>query len=470
MDEQDDFDFEVIDLDEEHELNVEIVDLTNEDLTNDSVEQRIFATGLVQPRHRFTLRQRRVQLVITISTSALLLLLLLSSYAPMRNRLLSTLVPPISRTTSKVGSEVELFYFDANPTWGQFFIDGKPVTHLPRIGNANDVPLRLQRGRHVLSWKVVPFAPQQCSVSVPFNVPTDTCHFDLFTEYSKGAWIFRFPMSLAQLPRPAFADLVDVVQTELDMHAPTETVLPGEFYAVNTTGESTRRATQALKATMRYQLDVMNTLDGVCSTLLEASTPCTYDGQECYLFCSIPLLANEIRGQERSWDVFAAVQTSWEYRTQDGKIVAQNQPEILGTTVVYDHLVPLHITWDGAGWHATLRSLQMVLPNTQQMDVACNTALNTVKNVLVPTNSEQAHTAIDWQYISGTNPAEGCLSIATLSYGQDASTHPIAYFLHRFGVLLAVNNVAHEYWPSVPLADAHEQQIATRLSIRQNGS
>ena len=460
MDSQDDRDFEEANIDED----VEIVDLANEEAFDDISEQHIFAAD-AKHATRFILRQRRIQLFVTVSTVGLLLFMLLSSNRPMLDRLVEAFVPSTSLVNGKAESAIELFYFDANPTWGQLFIDGKRVMHLPDSANANDKPLQLVRGKHLL-----PFVPQQCTVSVPFNTTTDTCHFDLFTQYPKGigAWLFRFPLSLAQLPHPMFTNLVTAVQTELDTHAPTETVLPGETYAVNTTGESTRRATQRLTAMLRYQLDVENTLDGVCSTVLEESTACTFNGQECYLFCAIPILPGEIRARTASWDVFATVQASWEYSTQDGTIVAQNQPELLGTTVVYDHLIPLHITWDGAKWHVALRSFQLSLSTILQLDVACNTALNTVKSVLVPAISEQARVGMDWQYISGTNPAEGCLSIATLHVEQDTGSPSVAYCLHRFGVFLAANDVAHRYWPEMPIADAHEQQLASQLAALQD--
>ncbi len=460
MNGQDDFAFEPTDRDEENELDVEIVDLADAD----TFEQNIIASSVrhIRRTSRFTPRQRHIQLLVTVSVVVLLVFVLLSSYTPARNRLAQTFIPP-APSSVKVGPGVALLYFEANPTWVQLFIDGKQVTYLPDFTNMNQAPLRLMGGRHELRWVAPPFAPQQCTVSVPFNTATDTCHFDQITRYPKGIdmWLFRFPVSLAQLPHSTFSELAIKVQAELDIHAPTETVLPGELYAVSTMGESIQRATKPLKATLRYQLDVENTLNGVCSTLSEQSTPCTFNGQECYLFCTATTISRDTRTQTAAWDVLAVVQASWEYRTQDGTVLAQNQPELLGTTVVYDHLLPLHITWDGTNWHVALRASQTSLYGSQ-LNVACNTALNTVKTVLKTTTSQQ--TGSDWQYVSGANPAEGCLSIATFNTGLRASAPPVAYFLHRFGVFLAANTVAYQYWPTLPVADAHEQQLAEHLA------
>lgn len=473
MDERDNiFEREIVDADEENNLDVEIVNL-DEDASfskQKAVSSSAKHTSFVP---RFTLQQRRIQLVVTVNIVCMLLFVLLSSYTPVRTRIVQALIPPTLSIGTKAGPETELFYFDANPTWGHLFVDGKIVKHLPSIGNRGDAPLKLVGGRHMLRWVATPFAPQQCTVSVPFNTVADTCHFDQFTQYPKGigAWLFRFPVSLAQLPQTAFSTLVTTVQAELDMHAPRETVMPGEIYAVNTTGESIQRATKPLRATLHYQLDVENNLDGVCSTLFEESTPCTFNGQACYLFCTVPMMTRELHTTMASWDVFAAVQASWDYRTADGTLLAQNQPELLGTSVVYDHLLPLHITWDGTTWHVALLALQASSDVEQQLNVACNTALNTVKSVLVPSSSEQAHSGINWHYVSGTNPAAGCLGMATLNEGQGThSPPPVAYCLHRFGVFLAANAVAHHYWPNMPVANAYEQQLTQKLATSQNDS
>ena len=40
----------------------------------------------------------------------------------------------------------------------------------------------------------------------------------------------------------------------------------------------------------------------------------------------------------------------------------------------------------------------------------------------------------------------------------------LAYCLLRFGVLLAVNDAAHHFWPNLPVADAYEQSLAQQLA------
>jgi hypothetical protein len=45
------------------------------------------------------------------------------------------------------------------------------------------------------------------------------------------------------------------------------------------------------------------------------------------------------------------------------------------------------------------------------------------------------------------------------------SLEPVAYCLHRFGVFIAVNDVAHKYWPNMPQADTYEVQLTHQLLI-----
>lgn len=71
---------------------------------------------------------------------------------------------------------------------------------------------------------------------------------------------------------------------------------------------------------------------------------------------------------------------------------------------------------------------------------------------------------VSWQLFAGSNRAEGCLGIVT----PDDLQQPPAYCLYHFGILLAANAAAHRYFPSLPLADASEQRLASAVA-RQFG-
>jgi hypothetical protein len=63
----------------------------------------------------------------------------------------------------------------------------------------------------------------------------------------------------------------------------------------------------------------------------------------------------------------------------------------------------------------------------------------------------------------------GCLVTITQQPASSSSLTPppssqVAYCLHRFGVLLAVNNLAHRLWPFLPVANAYEKRLAQQLA------
>jgi hypothetical protein len=71
-----------------------------------------------------------------------------------------------------------------------------------------------------------------------------------------------------------------------------------------------------------------------------------------------------------------------------------------------------------------------------------------------------------FQYASASELTGGCV-VSISGYSQSASATP-ALFLERFGVLLAVNDAAHQLWPSQPRADAAEVSQALALATRAN--
>ena len=76
---------------------------------------------------------------------------------------------------------------------------------------------------------------------------------------------------------------------------------------------------------------------------------------------------------------------------------------------------------------------------------------------------------LDYRSVADPNLADGCGVVMTPHPGPDmtltspASPSLVAYCLHRFGVLLAANDVAHHQWPYLPVANIREKQLAQRL-------
>src|SRR6266571_1045960 len=106
---------------------------------------------------------RRYRLPVTVVTAgmiALAILLILGTATPVRE-LIGTLFArhtPTAIPTLFPGED--LFYIQAEPSWGHLMLDGHAVGHLPMIGI--QAPLRLSRGKHTLIWRAEPFSVQQC--------------------------------------------------------------------------------------------------------------------------------------------------------------------------------------------------------------------------------------------------------------------------------------------------------------------
>lgn len=163
---------------------------------------------------------------------------------------------------------------------------------------------------------------------------------------------------------------------------------------------------------------------------------------------------------------------TWSYATVNGQIVAQNEPGGAGKHE-HENLLPLYITWDGSTWHVTDQSglHPPSLPDytTNPLCMAAQAAwIDNPSNP--PTlnsttfNGQDASTN-NFQYRAGANAVNSCLINVALRNlnGTPIPSAPMAYLLYRCGVLLAVNEATHRYWPNLPVADAYEQSIARQL-------
>jgi hypothetical protein len=78
--------------------------------------------------------------------------------------------------------------------------------------------------------------------------------------------------------------------------------------------------------------------------------------------------------------------------------------------------------------------------------------------------------AVVWQqFASESKLADGCLAVGIPQQNSPEQPRlPTAYLLYRFGVVVAGNQAAYNYWASQPLADSYErhlvQQIITQIS------
>ncbi len=372
----------------------------------------------------------------------------------------------LTTPTPTLAAGSNLFYIETSPAWGSISIDGRMLSHLP--DRQSDKPLMLLAGLHQVVWHADPFPLQQCVLIVPVDVMETHCLSGNTTPVpghpGLKVFLLTFAASTLMLTEAQRASLFQAAQTTLNSVQSTETVQPGEQYVDLQASHFIATATQPLRATLRFQLDTNAGSMAPCqSEFTNLFNVCAVQGQDCHLFCGggegpPVLLAAK---QRISWFVFAALRFTWEYSTLSGQVVARGQldsPDNSGA----EYLVTLSLAWDGSSWNVRVPSL-LAGPT-------CAAASASIRqNMDFQSEGPNSNMLIQWEFASGSNNAVGCLAEAfplSAFLSTPAPTFnpkPLAFCVYRFGIFLAVDNAAHRYWPSLPLADASEQSIARRL-------
>lgn len=457
------------------DLDIEVTDIDEAGITVPVPES---LHRLLRPR--FSSR-RRWQLTITAALVILTVLVILATTAPARNLIVGVFIRPTPGPTSTLVPGVDLFYVQGSPSWGQLSIDGHLVAHLPVF--QSEPPLRLSRGHHVLAWQAEPFLTQRCTVSVPPRF-ADSCPLHETVDLGSDlfAWVIRFSVSLDFLPGEQRVALVQVAQAALDAQQLTDTVRPGELYVLAPQDPACKSAPgeplcyavakQPLKATLSWQLDTDAGLGGPCASP-EPGYGCIIQGQNCHLFCTG---STAVSSSGREWDVVAPVRVMWAFATLGGRVLEHEVPDnslsdFATGAAVDEALMPLRITWDGLAWRV---AADKDVHGSGYSNPACTAAQFEVQSLEPPPDASGNAVYLQWQFASSAVPVAGCLAEGTPHPKEGIIPTPthappfIAYCLHRFGVLLAVNNAAQRSWPGLPRADTYEkgmiQQLATGMS------
>jgi len=452
-----------------HDFEVEINDLT----PPEHADQRARFALIARRSHR------RLLLIGLNGLLILAVILIVGNTTSVRNLVGSIFLRSTSSPTLLIAPDEDLYYVRAGPPWGRLLIDGR-LTPVPTIGS--DPPLRLAPGRHLLSWQAAPFLPQTCSLSIPNNFATDTCQHNETVEFgSKFAGVIPFTESLATLPTTQRDALLQATQSALDALQSTDTVQPGEHYTLapddpgckNTPpNQCSATATQPLQATLSFRLDMNENSKDLC--IDPQPPPCYLFSQDCRLFCSGSFSPP---ANVPEWTVLAPVKSLWTFTTMSGQVLARDVPDAsswdYATGQAMDEsLVSLHITWDSQGWHvATSADLSSgdLADYSGYFDPVCAGAVKMVSDLHPPLDTNGETVDLQWQFVSGPLRAAGCLVVGTpLLNGLFTPTptsppQPVAYYLHRFGVLLLISGTLPSTTWSLPHADNHEQQLARRL-------
>jgi hypothetical protein len=403
--------------------------------------------------------------IFIIACIVLILVIISVGVSPLRNMIFRLSVGVAPTATPIPGDN--LFYIqEAFP--GTVTLDGHHVTNIldsniqPPINPKKYPPLRLAVGVHRVVWQGNPFNPIACTVYVPSFARTQPCSYESPVSLTSGinAWLISFTPALSNLPAGQQTQLKSAIQATLDTLNTSDTVQPGEQYLrINATGNATPdTATQPLKATLSLHLDTDPASNRSCVS--GYGDTCTYNGQNCLQICTFDY-------RKSGWLAVALYYPAWTYTTESGQVIAQNQPDTNSTSVGIDHSVLLQVKWNGQLW--LVRDLSTLSQNSQAQIGVLDTSVPACASLTglvgaltkYASTSGDGHILIQWQYYVGNDPAMGCLGVAVPS--DNPKAHP-AYFLYRFGVLLAANSLAHSYYPDLPMADAYAQGIAQDIA------
>ncbi len=416
--------------------------------------------------------RNNIRLTFTISIWVVLILVVVAIFSPLRNVALNRIFPPSIMPTATVTTGNNLFYIQASPT-GTVTIDGRPVTQLPAVGTGS--PIRLSRGEHKIAWQANPFPQLSCIVNVPSSIVNEQCNFESPIELNNGtnARLISFVGSLDSLPGNQRTALTRSIQSTLDTLQSTTIVQPGEpYYNVQAPPPtSLATATQPLKATLSFHLDTNINSPESCGNYQQ--TVCSVNGESCLQLCTIPDPSTSPATTQSAWNILALYYPTWNYTTLSGQtaVAAQHDPFIYPpTSPGNDYTIFMHVAWNGTSWHVNVLShtppasnITLVYGQTQlpaAIDPSCASIDDGISGTFTAIQGPQQTENVNWTFYTAPNRVDGCLGVVKPD-GQPKA--PPAYFLYRFGAVLAINNLAHSYFPSQPVADATAQAIAQQI-------
>jgi hypothetical protein len=403
--------------------------------------------------------RRRTRPILFAVIIVLLVVIIVGIASPLRNAIFSSFSPATPIPSPTFQPEAVSFTYD--PHMGSVTVNGHPYQR--------GTTLHLSVGKYQIVWRGEPFQPITCTLVVPYSPTLDTCgNYENRGDTSDSEQLTFFP-DLSYLSKNEQASLLSQIQASLGKLQASDTVYPGEQYALlssTTQLASPAKATTLLHATLSFHLDTDPHSTRQCG---QSDSECGLNGQNCHLFCTS--LANYVPATSTAfhWNVIALLYSQWDYTAANGKSVAKSQPDSISSVTGTEQSIHLSLTWTRATntWHVSPTITSGFTPpggdplSTKGTDLGCADAQDLVTSSYGVTQQSPATTLTWQQFAIGSNRAAGCLAVAQ----SDTSSHVSpAYFLYRFGVLLAANMQAHQYFPNIPLVDSYEQGIAQSIA------
>jgi hypothetical protein len=99
-------------------------------------------------------------------------------------------------------------------------------------------------------------------------------------------------------------------------------------------------------------------------------------------------------------------------------------------------------------------------------DLACSIAEDGLGQFLDTGRVGTPHGTFDVRFATSSSLAAGCVALVMLEPNTTTPTTglpPTAYCFYRFGLWLAANATAHQFWPTMLQANAYERNLAHQL-------
>lgn len=439
------------------------IEMTDIPLREDAAEERPVRTHTprISLRSRRTPLERRRILIRSGIVVMVALVVLLAITPSVRQAALNTLFPSSAPapTPSKPLAGPGLLYLHTFPTWGTMSIDGQQL----RVPTASDAipgmapPLRLKPGVHRIEWRAEPFLPQQCLLVIPPATGSSTCQLSraLPNKYTEEASLLTLPISLDALPVVQQAALAQQMQSLLDTLQSSDTVQPGEHYIIGLDTPQVQIAREPLSATLRFHLETSTSAPALCSGI-SLGNSCSIARQDCRRLCTLQWV-----GSGLGWDVAAILRPEWTYTGHGQQPVQGPDTTMQGGNLQF---VTFHISWQSNHWRVTFH------PDGQSSfdNPAC---ISTISEIVTnPATDSSRNPNFTWEFASGPHSAAGCLGATIVQRpdvpDQQGTTLVQGLVLHRFGVMLAANRLAHKLWPDFPVATPQEVAIAQQIQLK----
>lgn len=347
--------------------------------------------------------------------------------------------------------------------WGRLTVDGRVIARSQSMEQAYH--FRLAGGTHEVAYKAEPFVALRCRVSVP-AVPSDTCPlayilngvpvgvpFHGSSPSQNGPRVLDLGATLDNLPSQQIASLKAAVQALLNQGAIETSVRPGEHYLG--LDQTIRVAPVELRASLSLALST------------DANNPVQVgNGPPCIAICAFPSQIFD----GTSWPLMATAVTGWRIFDARGMLIGATPSSQVDGPSAPITPIPLAVYWQN-GWQVSLLvGVDGMFGGWQTIsNAAGNVAGETLCNVAQFAAAQQRTPATDYGVVGwcgvAPNPAEGCVVANQATNTGNQPTGEPEYFLYRFGVLLAADDLAHQLNPSLPVADATEQAMAQQAAL-----